>query len=142
MWLDVTEAELLALFSRGKVATLATIRADGRVDLVPCTYAFEGQKVVTAVDHKPKSTTELKRLDNIRRFPEVTMLVEHYEDENWERLWWVRLRGLAAVHTEGVEHRNAVRLLCERYPQYEQQPPTGAAIVIDRTELTGWAATA
>ena len=138
----VTEAELLALLAQGRVATLATIRADGRVDLVPCTYAFEDNVVVTAVDHKPKSTTQLKRLDNVRSFPEVTMLVEHYDDACWERLWWVRLRGRAAVHVEGAQHRNAVRLLCDRYAQYAARPPEGAAIVIQRTELTGWSASA
>ncbi len=139
-WPAVTEVELFALLDKGRVATLATIRADGRVDLVPCTYAFDDDVVVTAVDHKPKTTMDLKRLDNVRRFPEVTMLIEHYDDTNWERLWWVRLRGRAAVHIEGAQHRHAIELLCERYTQYAAQPPTGAAIVIQRTELTGWSA--
>ncbi|MCY3584949.1 MAG: TIGR03668 family PPOX class F420-dependent oxidoreductase [Acidimicrobiales bacterium] len=138
----MTEAELLELLEQGRVATLATIRSDGRVDLVPCTYAFEDDVVVTAVDHKPKTTMDLKRLDNVRRFPEVTMLIEHYDDTDWERLWWVRLRGRAAVHTEGAQHRHAIELLCKRYPQYAAEPPVGAAIVIQRTELTGWSATA
>ncbi|WP_419843038.1 TIGR03668 family PPOX class F420-dependent oxidoreductase [Candidatus Poriferisodalis sp.] len=136
----MTEAELLGLLCEGRVATLATIRSDGRVDLVPCTYAFDDEIVVTAVDHKPKTTTDLKRLDNVRRFPEVTMLVEHYDDTHWERLWWVRLRGRAAVHTEGEQHQAAIDMLCRRYPQYAAQPPSGAAIVIQRTELTGWTA--
>ena len=138
----MSEAELLELLSEGRVATLATIRSDGRVDLVPCTYAFDDDVVVTAVDHKPKTTMDLKRLDNVRRFPEVTLLIEHYDDADWDRLWWVRLRGRAAVHTEGPEHRHAIDLLAKRYPQYAAQPPEGAAIVIQRTELTGWSATA
>ena len=142
MWPAVSETELLELLSEGRVATLATIRSDGRVDLVPCTYAFDDDVVVTAVDHKPKTTMDLKRLDNVRRFPEVTLLIEHYDDADWDRLWWVRLRGRAAVHTEGPEHRHAIDLLAKRYPQYAAKPPVGAAIVIQRTELTGWSATA
>lgn len=138
----MNEAELLELLSEGRVATLATIRSDGRVDLVPCTYAFDDNVVVTAVDHKPKTTMDLKRLDNVRRFPEVTLLIEHYDDADWDRLWWVRLRGRAAVHTEGPEHRHAIDLLAKRYPQYAAKPPVGAAIVIQRTELTGWSAIA
>lgn len=141
MWPAVSETELLELLSEGRVATLATIRSDGRVDLVPCTYAFDDDVVVTAVDHKPKTTMDLKRLDNVRRFPEVTLLIEHYDDADWDRLWWVRLRGRAAVHTEGPEHRHAIDLLAKRYPQYAAKPPVGAAIVIQRTELTGWSAT-
>lgn len=136
----MNEGELLSLLAQGRVASLATIRSDGRVDLVPCTYAFEDDIVVTAVDHKPKTTMDLKRLDNVRRFPEVTLLVEHYDDADWERLWWVRIRGRAVVHTEGAQHRRAIELLCARYPQYAAQRPKGAAIVIQRTELTGWSA--
>ena len=86
----MNETELLELLSHARVATLATIRADGRVDLVPITFAFDDQVVVTAIDHKKKSTTELKRLDNIRQFPEVTLLVDHYNDQDWTHLWWVR----------------------------------------------------
>ncbi len=136
----MTETELLELLEHGRVATLATIRSDGRVDLVPITFAFDGDVVVTAVDHKPKSTTELKRLDNVRQFPEVTLLVEHYDDEDWESLWWVRVRGRARVHVSGPEWEHAVELLAKRYPQYAERRPVGPAIVIERTELTGWRA--
>ena len=138
----MTETELLELLEQGRVATLATIRSDGRVDLVPITFAFDGDVVVTAVDHKPKSTTELKRLDNVRQFPEVTLLVEHYDDENCDTLWWVRVRGRARVHLSGPEWEHAVDLLAKRYRQYAERRPVGPAIVIERTELTGWRAQA
>ena len=72
----MNESELLELIGDARVATLATIRTDGRVDLVPITFAFDDRVVVTAIDHKKKSTTELKRLDNIRQFPEVTLLLD------------------------------------------------------------------
>tara|TARA_B100001013_G_scaffold328495_1_gene242262 strand:+ start:822 stop:1232 length:411 start_codon:yes stop_codon:yes gene_type:complete len=136
----MNETELLELLSHARVATLATIRADGRVDLVPITFAFDDQVVVTAIDHKKKSTTELKRLDNIRQFPEVTLLVDHYNDQDWTHLWWVRIRGRAKVHQAGSEYERALDLLSDRYPQYVETRPKGAVIVIDRTELTGWKA--
>ena len=65
----MNEADLLTLLDEAFVATLATIRTDGRVDLVPITFAYDERNIVTAIDHKRKSTTELKRLDNIRQFP-------------------------------------------------------------------------
>ena len=136
----MNETELLELLSHARVATLATIRADGRVDLVPITFAFDDQVVVTAIDHKKKSTTELKRLDNIRQFPEVKLLVDHYNDQDWTHLWWVRIRGRAKVHQAGSEYERALDLLSDRYPQYVETRPKGAVIVIDRTELTGWKA--
>ena len=99
----MNESELLELLGHARVLTLATIRTDGRVDLVPITFAFDDQVIVTAIDHKKKSTIELKRLDNIRQFPEVTLLADHYDDQNWQRLWWVRIRGRAKVHQTGSE---------------------------------------
>ena len=136
----MTDSELLELLDQARVATLATIRADGRVDLVPVTFAFDDHVLVTAVDHKPKSSPDLQRLDNVRQFPEVTLLAEHYDDKDWDALWWVRVRGRAKVHQSGPEWEHAIELLTKRYPQYQEQRPTGAAIVIERTELTGWSA--
>jgi len=49
----MTDSELFDLLEHARVATLATIRADGRVDLVPVTFAFDDDLIVTAVDHKP-----------------------------------------------------------------------------------------
>ena len=136
----MNESELLELLSAARVATLATIRADGRVDLVPVTFAFDDRTVVTAIDHKKKSTTELKRLENIKQFPEVTLLVDRYDDDDWKQLWWVRIRGRAKVHQSGNEFDRAIDLLSERYTQYVEKRPKGPAIVIERTELPGWKA--
>ena len=136
----MNESELLELIGDARVATLATIRTDGRVDLVPITFAFDDRVVVTAIDHKKKSTTELKRLDNIRQFPEVTLLVDHYDAKDWKQLWWVRARGRAKVHQSGNEYELALDLLSERYSQYAEKRPKGPAIIIERTEVTGWKA--
>lgn len=133
-------AALRSLVEDARVARLATVRDDGRVDLVPITFALDGEWLYTAVDHKPKSTTALRRLDNIRQFPEVTVLVDHYDDTDWSRLWWVRLRGMARIRTEGHELDRAIDALVERYPQYRQRRPEGPAVLIDITDWTGWAA--
>jgi PPOX class probable F420-dependent enzyme len=123
------------------VARLATVNAAGDADLVPVTFAIvDGDTLVTAVDHKPKSTIALARLDNVRRHPVVTVLVDHYVDD-WSALWWVRLRGPASVvDPGGAGHGEAVDALAARYAQYREQPPAGAAIVVDVREVRGWAA--
>ena len=105
----MNDSELRDHLETARVAILATIRADGRVDLVPVTFAVEEDLMVTMVDHKPKSTMDLKRLDNIGQFPEVTFLAEHYDDEDWDQLWWVRVRGRAKVHQAGAEWERAAR---------------------------------
>ena len=136
----MNESELLELLGDARVATLATIRADGRVDLVPITFAFDDRVLVTAIDHKKKSTIELKRLDNIRQFPEVTLLVDHYDDQDWKQLWWVRVRGRAKVYESGKDYERALDILSDRYSQYGEIRPKGPAIVIERTEMAGWKA--
>ena len=39
-----------------------------------------------------EATTSLRRLDNVRAHPAVSLLVDHYDDD-WTRLWWVRVDG-------------------------------------------------
>src|SRR5687768_15374206 len=100
-----------------RVARLATLTADGRPHLVPICFALEGDTLYSVVDEKPKRSKRLQRLENVRRRPEVTVLVDHYE-EDWSRLWWVRLDGTARVLDEGEEREHALVLLRTKYEQY------------------------
>jgi PPOX class probable F420-dependent enzyme len=121
-----------------RVARLATIGADGRPHLVPICFVLEGDVLYSAVDEKPKRSKRLKRLENIRNHPEVTVLVDHYE-EDWTRLWWVRLDGTASVLHEGPEREHALALLREKYEQYRAQPPTGPVIAVRVERRRAWA---
>lgn len=131
--------ELRRRVARAAVGRLATIDERGRPHLVPFCFALEGDVLYSAVDEKPKRTQRLKRLENIRLRPEVAVLVDHYEDD-WSRLWWVRLRGTAQVIEEGPERERALTLLREKYAQYRAQPPRGAVIVVSVEEWRGWSA--
>jgi len=83
--------------AEARVARLATVRPDGAPHLVPVTFALlDDDRVVTAVDAKPKTTQHLQRLVNISAEPRVGLLVDHYDDD-WQQLWWVRLDGTARV---------------------------------------------
>ncbi|WP_432934682.1 TIGR03668 family PPOX class F420-dependent oxidoreductase [Microbispora sp. CA-135349] len=93
--------------------------------------------VVTAVDHKPKSTTDLRRLRDIRDNPRVCLLADHYEDD-WERLWWVRADGHARVVEGGPEREQAVAWLVRRYAQYRERPPAGPAVLVRVDRWSGW----
>ncbi|HEY7151334.1 MAG TPA: TIGR03668 family PPOX class F420-dependent oxidoreductase [Solirubrobacterales bacterium] len=131
-------AEARALFEPARVARLATADAEGRPHLVPICFALDGDRIVTAVDHKPKRTTGLRRLRNIEANPRASALVDAYEDD-WTRLWWARADGAArAVDPGSPEHRRAVELLGERYHQYREQPPEGPAIVLSVSHWSGW----
>ena len=95
--------------------------------------------IYSAVDAKPKSSTDLRRLRNIRANPRVAVLADHYEDD-WGRLWWARADGQAAILDDPAEMAPALALLAARYPQYRDQPPGGPVISILVTRWTGWAA--
>ena len=63
------------------MARLATIDPDGRPQLVPIVLALDGQTLHSAVDWKPKRSTRLRWIENARARPDVTILVDHYEDD-------------------------------------------------------------
>jgi PPOX class probable F420-dependent enzyme len=119
------------------VARLATTDPDGRPHLVPIVFAVDGDTIYSAVDRKPKRSRTLRRIENARVRPDVTILVDRY-DEDWSRLWWIRLRGRARVLDEGAERERALALLAEKYPQYRADPPDGAVLAVDVTEVRDW----
>ena len=124
-----------------RAARLATTDPDGRPHLVPIVFALDGDTLYSAVDQKPKRSSKLQRIENARARPDVTILVDHYE-EDWKRLWWIRLRGRARVLDDGEERDRALVLLQEKYPQYLTEPPDGPVLAVDVTEVREWSAAA
>jgi PPOX class probable F420-dependent enzyme len=127
-----------ARLAQARVARLATIDPDGRAHLVPIVFAVEGDTLYSAVDRKPKRSRTLRRIENARARPDVTVLVDHYDDD-WSLLWWVRVRGRAEVHEPGdAPAVAAVRALVDKYTQYREHPPTGAVYRIALDEVRWW----
>ena len=102
--------EARARFEAGRVAHMATVRPDGRPHLVPIVFTTDGDTIYSAVDEKPKRSPELQRLENIRLNHNVTLMVDHYEDD-WDAVWWTRADGTASVVEEGPERDRARELL-------------------------------
>jgi PPOX class probable F420-dependent enzyme len=121
------------------VARLATLDPDGRPHLVPIVFALDGDTLYSAVDAKPKRSKTLRRIENARERPDVTIIVDHYEDD-WSRLWWIRLRGRARVLDGGEELERALRLLVAKYPQYRDEPPGAPVLAVDVTDVRAWSA--
>jgi PPOX class probable F420-dependent enzyme len=126
---------------KARVARLATIDSDGRPHLVPIVFALDGETLYSAVDRKPKRSQTLRRVENARVRPDVTILVDQYDDD-WTRLWWIRLRGRARVLDEGEERERALELLQEKYPQYRDEPPNGPVLAVEITDTRDWSASA
>jgi PPOX class probable F420-dependent enzyme len=122
-----------------RVARLATTDPDGRPHLVPIVFALDGDTLYSAVDRKRKRSSKLRRIENARARPDVTILVDRY-DEDWSLLWWIRLRGRARVLDEGDERERALGLLADKDPQYREEPPDGPVLAVDVTDTRDWSA--
>jgi PPOX class probable F420-dependent enzyme len=136
----VDRDEMRRRVAAARVGRLATIDPDGRPNVVPFVFALDGDTLYSSVDEKPKRTRGLRRLENLRRDPRFTVLVDHY-DEDWPSVWWVRLKGRGRVIEQGPERDHAIRLLEEKYHQYDSEAPQGAVIALDVEEWRGWAYT-
>lgn len=135
----MTAAEARDRFAASRVARLATADAEGRPHLVPVVFAVDGNHIYSAVDAKPKRTTALKRLANVRANPAVSLLVDHYDEADWDALWWVRADGRGRVlEPDDDEAVRATQLLKQRYPQ---QQAAGGVLAVDVDRWRGWSAT-
>ncbi len=145
--LDTDQLRLLDGVER---ATLATLAPDGQARLVPCCFAVvespTGSKLYTPIDAKPKRWADarlLARVRDVERDPRVTLLIDHW-DQDWARLWWLRVHGLARViwpDASPDEHTLAIAALRDRYPQYLDHPLEELPVIaITPTHVTGWRA--
>jgi PPOX class probable F420-dependent enzyme len=135
----MTPDEARSRFAVARVARLATVGADNTPHVIPITFSVDGDRIVTAVDAKPKRGGGLRRLENIAANPQVALLVDEY-DEDWTRLWWVRADGVAHIVEGGTALERAFGLLRERYAQYRSVELVGPAIEVEVERWVGWSA--
>ena len=124
-------------FASARIARLATADAAGVPHIVPLVFALDGDTLYSAVDRKPKRTTDLKRLRNVAANPRVAVLADDYADDDWDALWWARADGTGRV-LDAAPH--AVELLQARYAQYRSAPPAGPVLAVQVERWSGWAA--
>lgn len=136
----IDREEITHLLESARSATLGTVDRQGRPHLVPIVFAHRDSHLYTAVDHKPKTTRRLKRLANIEANPRVSVLVDHYEDD-WTKLWWVRIDGTAQVIGSGSAFHKGVALLTAKYRPYAVRPPPGPVIKVRTETIRAWSVT-
>jgi PPOX class probable F420-dependent enzyme len=135
---DTAERQYL---EAARVARLATVDPRGRPHAVPVCFAVDETRIVTPIDEKPKAEDPgaLRRVENIRTTPAVTLVADHYT-ETWSELGWVQVRGTATVVSPTAsDHRRAVAALRDAYDQYadhalDQRP----VIAIDPGQVVSW----
>ena len=112
---------------------LSTAGADGRAALVPICFALRGEELISAIDHKPKSSRDPARVRNLSRDPRVTVLFDRWS-EDWSELGWVRVEGVARLEPPGY----AAEELRARYSQYDERSPSGEVIVVSPERVLWW----
>ena len=120
---------------------LCTVHAARGVDAVPCVFAVDDEgHVGIPVDRvKPKSSQRLQRERNLESDSRATLLVEHWNGEDWSRLWWVRASLRWEPEPSRAREEGLAARLEARYPQYRDRPFDGI-LVLQIVDVTGWAA--
>ena len=134
-------AAIRAKLDAARVARLATLDDQERPHLVPICFALDENVFYSAIDRKPKrvAPTGLARVRNIKKRPQVALLVDHYE-EDWKLLWYVLVRGEAEVVSAPAERKRALQSLREKYPQYRGEMLQDNALLLRITpeRITAW----
>ena len=123
-----------------RVARLATVDDAGSPHVIPVCYAFDGERIYTALDLKPKRVegSMLKRVRNILKNPRVALVIDDYS-ESWGDLAYVLVHGVASIVDNGEEQRLGEELLRSKYPQYRELLEPGATMIgITPEKVISW----
>ncbi len=120
---------------------LATLHPERGPDPQPVVYAVsdDGHVGVPIDRVKPKASSRLQREDNLEADPRGSLLIEHWDTEDWSRLWWVRadlehVDGPSAELVDDLANR-----LAGTVPQYADKP-FHRVLVCRIVGVTGWSA--
>jgi PPOX class probable F420-dependent enzyme len=121
MALEIDQSTLEFIRSH-RVARLATASVERQPAVVPICYVFDGERIYTPIDEKPKRVDprSLKRVTNIQANPNVAIVVDDYS-EDWNELVYVLISGTAEIISatdDASEHTRAVEMLRAKYRQY------------------------
>ncbi|HME70555.1 MAG TPA: pyridoxamine 5'-phosphate oxidase family protein [Myxococcota bacterium] len=135
------DATLEQLLDSWPVARLATLGPDRMPHIVPIVFARVDPHLWSPIDGKPKSEHALARVTHLRDTSRVSVLIDHYDDD-WRRLWWIRVDGSACVVMPGdpdshPEAGPATARLRSKYPQYATTPLFRGVPTLIRVRITG-----
>ena len=114
----------LDLLHNSKIARLATVDpANNQPYVVPVVFAFNGDNIFIPIDDKTKrvNSNQLKRVKNIQKNPNISFLIDIYDDNDWNNLSYLMIQGKARIanmvnDTDIIEKTHF--LLSNKYLQY------------------------
>jgi nitroimidazol reductase NimA-like FMN-containing flavoprotein (pyridoxamine 5'-phosphate oxidase superfamily) len=120
------------------IGRLATVTKECEPVVRPVWPVFDSVFIYFASD------PDTPKLEHIEANPEVSMVFDDYDRDNWSNAKGIRIQGEAEILWEGEEYRYAHSLLEEKYPEYRS--PEGSwkegdvpIIKITPTSFSKWA---
>ena len=142
--MKLPQGNALARLAAHDHGVLCTIHAVRGIDAVPVVYVMdEDDYVGVPVDRvKPKSSLRLQRERNLEADDRATLLIEHWDRDDWSQLWWVRAELRWQSTPDDDRDVTLAAELSRRYPQYQVDQPFARVLVLRIVSVTGWAAIA
>lgn len=128
------------LISRAKVARLATVDQKLYPYVVPVVFVFHENSFFIPLDEKTKTVNpkNLKRVKNIEKNPNVTLLIDKYQND-WKKLFFLMIHGKAKVIDGNSKLMDKIhKLLILKYPQYKKIGVGNSCIMIHPTKVRFW----
>lgn len=138
---DMASPRISHVLKTSRIARLATVDSTSAPFLVPICYAYDGKRLYTPLDAKPKRVpgTQLKRVRNIKENPKVAVVIDEY-GEDWSQLYYVLILGIASlIAAASPDHVAVLKLLRRKYAQYRQMPlEENPVISINPMRIRAW----
>ena len=140
-------SEIVETLNNSKIARLATVDPENNQPyLVPVVFVFNGYNIFIPIDDKPKKTgnsNQLKRVKNIQKNPNISFLIDTYDDDDWNNLSYLMIQGKARIVVNRLKDIDTIKtahsLLSEKYLQYKKLVGMGdSCIVIDIQKVIKW----
>ena len=140
-------SEIVETLNNSKIARLATVDPENNQPyLVPVVFVFNGYNIFIPIDDKPKKTgnsNQLKRVKNIQKNPNISFLIDTYDDNDWNNLSYLMIQGKARIVVNRLKDIDTIKtahsLLSEKYLQYKNLVGMGdSCIVIDIQKVIKW----
>ena len=120
------QKQSLETLNNSKIARLATVDPENNQPyVVPVVFVFNGNNIFIPIDDKPKKTgnsNQLKRVKNIQKNPNISFLIDTYDDEDWNNLSYLMIQGKARIvnRLNDIDTiKKAHFLLSKKYLQYK-----------------------
>ena len=120
---------------------LCTLHPERGPDPLPVVYAVsdDGHVGIPIDRVKPKTSSRLQREANLAADPRGSLLVEHWETDDWSKLWWVRAQLEHVPDPPTSVTDDLADRLARIVPQYADKP-FHRVLVCHIVRVTGWAA--